>query len=179
MVALGGNWAMGQTPAAFAQMITHPGCEWGNRLRQPLSEGTLPGLPCHIRIPSGEERRACRGWHDQVSKWFCLGVYKILCSDFIELHECSKCVSRWVPLSSLRGAVRVALTGQLRTVVEPIREVSILSFLTDPWAIKASHVMVMQVTVTAYVMWSMAMLLIKDPSVCSVWHFAHGCKWIP
>ena len=32
--------------------------------------------------------------------------------------------SRWVPLSSLRDAVRMALTGQLKTTAESIRDVS-------------------------------------------------------
>ena len=37
--------------------------------------------------------------------------------------------SRWVPLSSLRDAVRMALTGQLKTTAESIRDVSYLFVL--------------------------------------------------
>lgn len=36
---------------------------------------------------------------------------------------------RWVPLSSLRDAVRMALTGQLKTTAESIRDVSYLFVL--------------------------------------------------
>ena len=37
--------------------------------------------------------------------------------------------SRWVPLSSLRDAVRMALTGQLKTTAESIGDVSYLFVL--------------------------------------------------
>ena len=37
--------------------------------------------------------------------------------------------SRWVPLSSLRDAVCMALTGQLKTTAESIRDVSYLFVL--------------------------------------------------
>lgn len=36
---------------------------------------------------------------------------------------------RWVPLSSLRDAVHMALMGQLKTTVEPIGDVSYLFFV--------------------------------------------------